>query len=304
MAKYTVELRDVVKSGTNIFDFEYDFYNEEMKKDFEKKFINHFYFREIGFETVGRFIHYLKCKFDETLPYYNMLFKTSQVEYDLLNNYNLTETLEKTRINEKDLVGNANQVGTTDDSGRTNTTKRSDLDSDTRHTESIDHSKTEVVDETGLVDKLTNTKTDDKRVESDTPSSLLALEDIKTNVYASKVDMKDDKTDVTDKQTSSAKKDGTLRETTDIDVRDTVSARSDDTDTTTTNNEGQMTATTNSSQNETGNEKENYELTRIGNIGVQTGSDMLMKHIELQKTLTTIMLQFFNECNDLFMQIY
>jgi hypothetical protein len=29
----------------------------ETAEDFEKKFINHFLFREIGFETVGRFQH-------------------------------------------------------------------------------------------------------------------------------------------------------------------------------------------------------------------------------------------------------
>jgi hypothetical protein len=42
MAKYTVELRDIVKSGLKVFDFDYTFYDEAKKPDFEQKFINHF----------------------------------------------------------------------------------------------------------------------------------------------------------------------------------------------------------------------------------------------------------------------
>lgn len=304
MAKYTVELGDVIKSGSKIFDFDYKFYNETMKPDFEKKFINHFYFREIGSETVGRFKHYLKCKFDETLPYYNMLFTTAQVEYDLLNNYNLTETLTKTRTNEKGITGSANQSGTTDDQTTTSGNKTSLLDSKTDHTESVDYSKTETTEESGLIDKIGNTLIEDKKVGSDTPNALLSMIDIKTNVYASKADIQDAKTDTTDKQTSSGEKTNTLTEETNRTTSDNVDASSQETNSQTTSGESSIQSNTTTNQNETGNENENYNLTRIGNIGVQTGSDMLMKHIELQRTLTTIELQFFKDCEDLFMQIF
>ena len=74
MAHYTKELRELVKEGFNIFNFEYNFYSPKHKKQFEEKFINYFFFREIGFETVGRFIHELKSKLEEIYPYYEHLF--------------------------------------------------------------------------------------------------------------------------------------------------------------------------------------------------------------------------------------
>jgi hypothetical protein len=59
MAKYTIELKDIVKSEHNIFNFPYNFVNEESKADFQNKFILHFKYREICCETVRRWEDYL-----------------------------------------------------------------------------------------------------------------------------------------------------------------------------------------------------------------------------------------------------
>jgi hypothetical protein len=308
MAKYTVELGEVAKSGLKIFNFEYEFYDESKKNDFEKKFINHFYFREIGVETVGRFQHYLKCKCDESLPYYNMLFKTAQIEYDLLNNYNLTETFNKT--NTKTATGNATQSGSTSDSSHlTGTVNHNDtinvegdktntLKSTTDHTENTDFTKDETINETGKIDKNTTVNVDDKKVGSDTPNGLLSMEDIKNNVYASRADIQDGTTTTTDGQTSSADKTGTSTEATERSSTDKVDATSTDkttdktvqfgTDTTnnTTTSSGTVNTTADTAQSENGSE--NYTMTRVGNIGVDKPSDMLAKHVEFQKTMTTI----------------
>lgn len=308
MAKYTTELRDIVKSGLNIFDFPYVFYDETKKADFEQKFINHFYFREIGQETVGRFKHYLKCKCDETLPYYNMLFTTAQMEYDLLNNYNLTETFTKTNTVTKETGGNATQNGTLHRASEVeaNGDKTNTLDSTTEHTENTDFTKDETVTETGEDNRSIAVTVDNRKVQSDTPNGLLSMPDIKGNVYASKAEIEDGTTSTTDNDNTSAEKKGNSIENTTSNVSDVVNATSHDTtndnnteDTTETTNN-----TTNTTQNETGNGTENYTLTRIGNIGVDKPSDMLQKHIEFQKTMTTIYSQFFNECEDLFMQIF
>ena len=98
MANYTIELRDVV-SQHNIFNFKYPFYDENERKKFEDDFIRHFYFREIGFETIERFKWNLKDKFYTVFPYYNELFKASKIEYSVLDNYNLKETNTTTREN-------------------------------------------------------------------------------------------------------------------------------------------------------------------------------------------------------------
>ena len=64
MAQYTMELRTIIENGYNIFDFPYQFYDEEQRLKFQEHFIKHFYFREIGCDTIDRFKWYLEDKFN------------------------------------------------------------------------------------------------------------------------------------------------------------------------------------------------------------------------------------------------
>lgn len=67
----------------------------------------------------------------------------------------------------------------------------------------------------------------------------------------------------------------------------------------------QKTTADNNTRSETiGKETVKTEHFRHGNIGVQTATDMIEKHIELQKKLSRILEMFFEECNDLFMLVY
>jgi hypothetical protein len=328
MAKYTVELRDIVKSGLKIFNFDYEFYDNEKKGDFEQKFINHFLFREIGVETVGRFQHYLKCKCDEVLPYYNVLLKTALYEYDLKNNYNLTETFSKTNSNIKTATGNVDQNSTKNDNATMNNTlnrsaetlitgeKTNTLESTTDHDETIDYTKNDTLTETGKTDTNTTVDVDNKKVNSKTPNGLLSMPDIVSNVYASTADIEDNTIKTVDGQTNTASKVDELKEDTKRTTKDMVDATSHDSNTDThdeTINEtnsgtnvtvGTFVGTTNTTQNENDNGSESYTLERVGDIGVDTTPDKIKKHVEIQKILTTAYLQFFNECEDLFMQIY
>lgn len=304
MAKYTVELRDIVKSGLKVFNFDYDFYDVAKKPDFEQKFINHFLFREIGTETVGRFQHYLKTKCDEVLPYYNLLFKTALYEYDVKNNYNLTETFTKTTTNTKAATGNINQSGTLQNTETTTSDKTSTLDSTTGHTEDLTQTHTDDTTTNDTVGKTSTTTIDGKKVESDTPNGLLSMANIKGNVYASKAGIEDTTNVTADNQTTIIKKTGTTTDETLATTSDTVDASSVDTLVGTTSGNGTTANTTDTTQSENDNGTETYTLDRVGDIGVDTTPDKLRKHIELQKTLTTVYLQFFEECEDLFMQVY
>lgn len=98
MATYTIELYSILKDKNfELFDFEYDFYNEEHKKEFEEKFINRYMFDEIGFETVSRFKHFLKEKLNRIAPYYNQLYQTEvrclEGDIDFMLNKDLHETI-------------------------------------------------------------------------------------------------------------------------------------------------------------------------------------------------------------------
>ena len=98
MATYTIDLYSILKDKNfELFDFDYDFYNEEHKKDFEEKFINRYMFDEIGFETVSRFKHFLKEKLNRIAPYYNQLYQTElrclEGDIDFMLNKDLHETI-------------------------------------------------------------------------------------------------------------------------------------------------------------------------------------------------------------------
>ena len=106
MANYTIELRTILENNVNIFDFNYPIFDESYRAKFEENFINHFYYREIGFETISRFKHHLKTELNILMPYYNKLYTSQGLEQRILDNYDVTETFErnvtgsKTGINE------------------------------------------------------------------------------------------------------------------------------------------------------------------------------------------------------------
>ena len=112
MAKYTIELNTLLKDEKfNVFDFDYDFYDEVLKPIFELKFKDYYRFHEIGFETVERFQHNLKAKLNLIMPYYKQLYQTELASKDI--NFLLNKDLKETFI--RDIEGNdtSNNVSST-----------------------------------------------------------------------------------------------------------------------------------------------------------------------------------------------
>lgn len=77
MSRYTAELRTIIDNEFDIFDFEYDRTEASQAiisdDDLEQGFIDHFYFREVGFETLERFKHKLKTQWLESLGEFDKL---------------------------------------------------------------------------------------------------------------------------------------------------------------------------------------------------------------------------------------
>lgn len=98
MAKYTTQLKSVVESGHPIFDFTYPIFDTNYKSILEQKIIDHYYFREIGFETVAQFKHYLKDKLNRIMPYYNDQYEayTKYKTFDPYVNKDITTTVDRT----------------------------------------------------------------------------------------------------------------------------------------------------------------------------------------------------------------
>lgn len=350
MAKYTIELRQLVDSGKDIFPFAYDFYDEKERVKFEEDFIRHFYFREIGVETYEQFVHYLEDKMVTVFPYYNEMLRTSTMKYEILNNYYMTETTKTVRENDARLhginstVGQAFDMVTQENKGDktyTATSKSSEnhkiditehqtTDTDGTHTETRDLKDTEggktVTDDSSV--KNGERKQDRETVKKflDTPQGKLDLTDSKylttlnhdTENASEKVINEKVDTDTTVTHGKTLNSEGTV--TNGIDdtvIQDgeqhttnniTASSKAFQTERTKENNvlngEHKTTADNNTRQYSHGKEDEVIEHHRVGNIGVNTDSDMIEKHLHLQKALKQIKMMFFEECEDLFMLVY
>lgn len=115
MAKFTTELKTLIDSNYPLGLDKYEIFDEEYRGVLNAKIINHFYFREIGFETAGLFVFKLNSKMNEIMPYYNKLYESMRIKYDPLRTYqfhqekvggeqenNTTGTTSKNKIVESD----------------------------------------------------------------------------------------------------------------------------------------------------------------------------------------------------------
>ena len=66
------------------------------KDKLAKKIVDHYYMREIGFETIGLFIHEAKDEMNELMEEYLPLIYSSAIQYDPLVNVDYTETFTRT----------------------------------------------------------------------------------------------------------------------------------------------------------------------------------------------------------------
>ena len=133
MANFTMEIREMMSQPliNGVFTFDYEFYsdNHRDKETFEKLFVSHFYFREIGFETPERFKVKLQAKLNLIMPYYRQLAMT---EWDkvrsveqMMTSKNLTETTEHTQSIQGNSETQSNQSSTSNASQNTTSSNES-----------------------------------------------------------------------------------------------------------------------------------------------------------------------------------
>lgn len=124
MASYTMELRKVIEyygrdeveswfSSYELSDFltpeqiaQIQKYNVWTKEKLAKQIVDHYYMREIGFETPALFAHYAKVTMNELMGSYLLKIYTQFLEYDPLSSVDYTE--EYTREIEGNSEGSSN----------------------------------------------------------------------------------------------------------------------------------------------------------------------------------------------------
>lgn len=171
-AKYTVVLKSLLenpetkglidKALSNYPLYEQRYVDREYipnfiptRSELNQKILNHYKYREIGFETVGRFIDELEIAMNEIMPKYNQVLYTMDLDFNPIYNvdYIREHELEKDGTTKNKVVGE-NQ--TSSESSGSETSKNTSSATDTGNT--------------------TNSSTDTaKTVHADTPQDSLSI---------------------------------------------------------------------------------------------------------------------------------
>ncbi len=109
------------------------------REQLNTKLLNHYKYREIGFETVGRFLDELEMAMNEIMPYYYQLFKSEDIMNaieDPFGNVDIIETFEE----EREGSSSGSSSGTS--SGETSSNSKMNSNAQTTNNTKNVHSKT------------------------------------------------------------------------------------------------------------------------------------------------------------------
>ena len=142
------------------------------REELNKKILNYYKYKEIGFETVGRFLDELEISLNEIMPYYNQLFFSADQDYNIIYNVDYKRTIDRNLQGDTTSTSTGETTSNSSDSTSTSTT----------------------------------TNLYNKNVESDTPQSQLGItnKQIDSVDYANKVTWNKDTTEQSGSSTGTA----------------------------------------------------------------------------------------------------
>lgn len=174
MSKYTTEVRYICetyaqldksegyqsingiieKARDKVFNFDFPIYDESYRSVLESKILKHYYTREIGFETVGLWEHFLDMKMNEIMPYYNQLYKSALLNFNPLYDTDYTTTSNRDIGSNEKSTSHNTRTDNLKESTSFDNTRTDNLDEST----SFDNTRTDNLKEATSFD---NTRTDD-----------------------------------------------------------------------------------------------------------------------------------------------
>lgn len=183
MAKYTMELRrvceiygrDEVENWFKSYNLE-DYLTQKQisvinennlwnKEKLAKKIVNHYFMREIGFETPFLFRHYAQVTMDEVMESKLPLIFSNNIDYDILVNVDFTETFER------NIEGNIKSDGTS------NSTANSSSNS--------------------------SSSSNNLSINNNTPQTRISKQNLEDGLYASSVNQSDSNSNIEDNTNTS-----------------------------------------------------------------------------------------------------
>lgn len=200
MAFVTPQLRRVLDMGYDLGLKHYPIFSESHRQELNQKIVNHFRYREIGYETITQFVFALNRKMFEIMPFYNQLYESEELEISALTNYSYDEIskktgndlLEKTGTDTNTQTGDSTRTDTgtqtneqtgadkqTFEDVKNKTTYGSNENENTTTTSDVKHGQTTTTEGTDT----------SKRVHSDTPQGMLSANFPESANYASDADV-------------------------------------------------------------------------------------------------------------------
>ena len=160
MSNYTIELRFLNNPPmTSLFDFQYEYYMKglvsdevynQKKKEFENKFLEFYYFDEIGYKAPDRFKQRLKNYLDMGFKVWNERYKTElEVEKQKIN-FLLNKDLIEERITEGNATGNSSTTSSSTSNNKSSANNKNTVNDtpDTRFTSTENFATSITTDET------------------------------------------------------------------------------------------------------------------------------------------------------------
>lgn len=280
MSQYTMEIRELMNNPlTPLFNFNYPFYceSEQLKKEFEEKFINHYYYHEIGCETFARWEQMLKSRLTLKMPYYKQLYETYLASKDLnfLLNKDLLETIEHT------ITQSSNGILQNDTSFNQQSNATTTLSNQQEGNTTQEESSTQQI----TSESTTSTQQQSKESRIENGVSQASLE----SGYLTGVSQ----TTGTDENQTKSNQSGTS----------SLTSTNEQTTSQTSSDETGMDGTSTGKQQSTNesNLTEKTTLVSQGNIGITSSAQLLKEWREVLLNMDELII---NECQDLFIQIY
>lgn len=172
MSTYTTELRYPLTQGENIGLTDYPIFDEAYREPLNQKIIQHFWFREIGFDTWGKFVYILNRRMNEIMPAYNKMYQYTLD--DLLSTH-------RVKISEDNLyTGNEESVGKLVNSGNqtiksdgsmSGKTNEKNHENDTPMGKISDIFNPQYASSAGVVDTTTSSSSTDNETHTDNSTS-------------------------------------------------------------------------------------------------------------------------------------
>lgn len=328
MSSYTMELRKVceiytyeeVKSWFTSYNLE-DYLTETQiqtitetniwnKERLAEKIINHYFMREIGFETPYLFRHFAKTKMSEIMERYLPLIYSKSIEFNPLINVDFTEEYTKN-------IQGTNTNARTSQSSQTHQDNNTHQDNETvSRTESIEREETSnssdnITNEgtstnTGTSSSTSTNTSSGLNVNSDTPQGQISKANILAGNYASSTSANENTASINDStQTSSTitnSNEGTSEnessKNSTEDVTESITKNSNGT----INTNGTINSTGTDSLNGSNTQAETFRRTMKGNSGSITTAQHLIK--EYREIIIAVDEQIIEELNSLFIGLF